>query len=79
MIAQMLMDRMPRVAWLWLAMIKPRMKEICGEETNAFCMSRSGRVMPVAKMAPLDLAVPYADPITVKTMAAAQPMAPKND
>lgn len=44
-----------------------------------FCMSRSGRRMPDEKMAPDDLAVPYEAPRTVKTMEAAQPIAPKKD
>jgi hypothetical protein len=33
--------------------------------------------MPVEKMAPADLAVPYAAPKVVRTMAVAQPRAPK--
>ena len=44
-----------------------------------FCIRRSGRRMPEEKMAPADLAVPYDAPKTVKTMAKAQPIAPKND
>lgn len=35
--------------------------------------------MPDWKMAPLDFAVPYDAPKTVNMMAAAQPIAPKND
>jgi hypothetical protein len=46
---------------------------------SVFCISLSGRMMPDAKMAPADLAVPYEAPKTVKTMAAAQPSAPKKD
>jgi hypothetical protein len=34
---------------------------------------------PVLNRAPLDLAVPYEEPRTVKMMAMAQPMAPKKD
>jgi hypothetical protein len=36
-------------------------------------------MIPDEKMAPLDLAVPYEAPMTVKTMAQAQPRAPKKD
>jgi hypothetical protein len=42
-------------------------------------MIRSGRSTPEEKMAPLDLAVPYAAPNTVNITEAAQPIAPKND
>jgi len=35
--------------------------------------------IPDEKMAPADLAVPYDAPMTVKTMAQAQPIAPKKD
>ena len=47
--------------------------------TYVFCIKRSGRMMPEEKMAPADLAVPYEAPMTVKMMAQAHPIAPKND
>ena len=57
----------------------PRPLDLFVKEAYVFCIMRSGRRMPEEKIAPLDLAVPYDAPNTVKTMAQAQPMAPKND
>ncbi len=45
--------------------------------TNVFCIRRSGRMTPEAKMAMEDFAVPYDAPIVAKTMANAHPIAPK--
>ena len=44
---------------------------------NILLTIRSGRKTPMAEMPTPDLAVPYAAPKQVKTMAEVQPIAPK--